>query len=79
MPQSYASCCRNEKIAVMFTHAIPADSNVAEARRPWPAERQVWAGPDFLGQVWEKLMKENSHVYIEETRFRSCGRSRKGD
>jgi hypothetical protein len=28
---------------------------------------------------WAKLMKENAHVYIEETQFRSCGGSPKGD
>jgi hypothetical protein len=42
--------------------------------------RGHWAGPEFPWTgCWEKLMKENSHVYIEETGFRSCGRSRKGD
>jgi hypothetical protein len=43
---------------------------------------EVQAGParNLSGQcVGEKLMKENSHVYIEEARFRSCGGSPTGD
>jgi transposase-like protein len=51
-----------------------------EFNHRWANPVKIWAGPEFPWTgCWEKLMKENSHVYIEETRFRSCGRSRKGD